>query len=258
MVSWGKSLRLEVIGVQGIPLIKRGDNIARLLVEALKRMGENLRDGDVVVVSQVIVSKAEGRVVKLKDVKPSLRARVMAERLGREAEVVELILREAEEVLRFRDGHLITRTRQGYVCANSAVDLSNVSGGDAASLLPLDPDLSAEKIRKEIRKLTGRKVAVIISDTFGRPFRLGQVNVALGVSGMEPIHDRRGEKDLYGRKLQVKEIAVADELASAAELVMGEADEGIPIAIIRGYKYKRSRKPGGRRLIRPREKDLFL
>ncbi|MHC1590202.1 MAG: coenzyme F420-0:L-glutamate ligase [Candidatus Hecatellaceae archaeon] len=253
-----KSLKLEVIGVQGIPLVRRGDSIARLLVEALKRMGENLQDGDVVVVSQVIVSKAEGRMVKLKNMKPGLKARIMAEKLGKEAEVVELILREALEVLRFRNGHLITRTRHGYVCANSGVDLSNVSGGDTAALLPSDPDLSAKKIKNEIYRLTGKRVAVVVSDTFGRPFRLGQVNVALGVSGMKPIHDRRGEKDLFGRKLQVKEIAVADELASAAELVMGEADEGIPIAVIRGYKYEESRKPGGRQLVRPRDKDLFL
>jgi len=188
-----KSLKLEVIGVQGIPLVRRGDSIARLLVEALKRMGENLQDGDVVVVSQVIVSKAEGRMVKLKNVKPGLKARIMAEKLGKEAEVVELILREALEVLRFRNGHLITRTRHGYVCANSGVDLSNVSGGDTAALLPSDPDLSAKKIKNEIYRLTGKRVAVVVSDTFGRPFRLGQVNVALGVSGMKPIHDRRGK-----------------------------------------------------------------
>jgi coenzyme F420-0:L-glutamate ligase/coenzyme F420-1:gamma-L-glutamate ligase len=250
--------KIEVFGVKGIPMVKPGDNIARLLVKALKTSGVKLENGDIIVVSQVIVSKAEGRMVKLKDVKPGLKARVMAEKLGKEAEVVELILREALEVLRFRNGHLITRTRHGYVCANSGVDLSNVSGGDAATLLPSDPDLSARKIRSEIYRLTGKRVAVIISDTFGRPFRLGQINVALGVSGMKPIHDRRGEKDLFGRELQVKEIAVADELASAAELVMGEADEGIPIAVIRGYKYEASRRPGGKQLIRPRDKDLFL
>jgi len=251
-------LKIEIFGIKGIPLVKAGDNIAKLLVEALNSSGFKLEDGDVVVVSQVIVSKAEGRVVKLKNVEVRPQARIIAERVGKEAEVVELILKEAEEVLRFRNGHLITRTKHGYVCANSGVDLSNVSGGDSASLLPSNPDLSARKIRKEIRRLTGKRVAVIISDTFGRPFRLGQVNVALGVSGMKPIHDRKGEKDLFGRELKVKEIAVADELASAAELVMGEATEGIPIAIIRGYKYEASRKPGGGLLVRPRGKDLFL
>ena len=250
--------RIEIIGVKGIGLVKEGDDLAKLIVEALERQSETLRDGDIVVIAQVVVSKAEGRVVKLSEVKPSPYARMLAERLGKEAEMVELILREAEEILRMRNGHLITRTRHGFVCANSAVDLSNVSGGDAAALLPLDVDRSAEHIRRRLRKLTGRRVAVIISDTFGRPFRMGQVNVALGVAGMEPIHDRRGEKDLYGRTLQVKEIAVADELASAAELVMGEADEGIPVAIIRGYRFKASRKPKGKVLIRPRDKDLFL
>ncbi len=250
--------KIEIYGIKGLPLIKPGDNIAKLLVEALRKSGLTLKDGDVIVVSQVIVSKAEGRIVKLKDVKVGPYARMVAEKTGRGAELVELILREASEVLRLRNGHLITRTKHGFVCANSGVDLSNVSGGDAAALLPANPDASAEKIRREIRRLTGKRVAVIISDTFGRPFRIGQVNVALGVAGMEPIHDRRGEKDLYGRILQVKEIAVADELASAAELVMGEADEGIPIAIIRGYRFKVSRKPGGARLIRPRDKDLFL
>ena len=250
--------KIEIIGVKGIPLVKPGDDLAELIVKALRQMGLELEDGDIVVISLVVVSKAEGRIVQLKDVKVSLQAKYIAEKIGKEAEVVELILREASEILRFRNGHLITRTKQGYVCANSGVDLSNVSGGDAASLLPLNPDESANKIRRKLQKLTGRKVAVIISDTFGRPFRLGQVNVALGVSGMEPIHDRRGEKDLFGRELKVKEIAVADEIASAAELVMGEASEGIPVAIVRGYRYKASLKPGGRRILRPPSKDLFI
>jgi coenzyme F420-0:L-glutamate ligase/coenzyme F420-1:gamma-L-glutamate ligase len=250
--------KIEIIGVKNIPLIKPGDDLAELIVKALEKMGIKIKDGDILVISQVIVSKAEGRIVKLRSIKPSLKAKNISEKIGKEAEVVELILRETSEILRFRNGHLITRTKHGYVCANSGVDLSNVSGGDAAALLPLNPDRSASRIRRKIKKLTGKNVAVIVSDTFGRPFRLGQINVALGVSGMKPIHDRRGEKDLFGRILQVKEIAVADELASAAELIMGEASEGIPVALIRGYKYEADLKAGGKRLLRPPSKDLFI
>lgn len=250
--------KIEIFGVKGLPLIRPGANLAKLIVEALKSSGLQLEDGDIIVVSQVVVSKMEGRIIRLREVEASPQARFMAEKIGKEPEVVELILREAEEILRFRDGHLITRTKQGYVCANSGVDLSNVSGGDEASLLPLNPDLSAKRLCLELRKLTGKRVAVIVSDTFGRPFRQGQVNVALGVYGMESIKDFRGRRDLFGRVLRVKEIAVADELASAAELVMGEADEGIPVAIIRGYRFKASRRLEGRRLLRPRGRDLFL
>jgi coenzyme F420-0:L-glutamate ligase/coenzyme F420-1:gamma-L-glutamate ligase len=156
------------------------------------------------------------------------------------------------------DGNLITETKHGFICANSGVDRSNVLGDRNVALLPKDPDSSADTIRQEVQRLTGSDVAVIISDTHGRPLRMGEINVAVGLAGMKPIRDRRGEKDLFGYVLKVKQTAIADELSSAAELVIGQADEGIPAAIIRGYKYPRSEGSSATQLVRPNEKDLFL
>ncbi|MFQ5762888.1 MAG: coenzyme F420-0:L-glutamate ligase [Candidatus Bathyarchaeia archaeon] len=250
--------KVEVLGVHGIPLVKHGDDIVEMLCDALDAHGIKLQDGDILVVAQSIVSKAEGATVRLKDVEPSPRARIISEEIDKDPAVVEVILREADCVVRLRGGRLITRTRHGWVCANSAVDVSNVSGGDVAATLPRNPDASARRIREKVHTLTGRRVAVVISDTFGRPFRHGQVNVAIGVAGIKPIYDRRGEKDLYGYELQAKEIAVADELASTAELVMGEAAEGVPVAVIRGYRYGSVEDARISDLQRPLEQELFL
>lgn len=249
--------RVEVIGVEGLPIIKTGDSIGRLVVEAASKQGTPIHDGDVLVVTHVFVSRAEGNVVDLNSVVPSEFARSIAEQLGKDPALVEVVLRESKGISRMRDGILITETRHGFVCANSGVDRSNVSGENNVALLPKDPDMSAQKIRAVVRELTGCDVAVIVSDTHGRPLRNGEINVAIGVAGLKPIRDRRGEKDLFGYVLRVKQTAVADELASAAELVIGQASEGVPVAIIRGYNYSKSDGARAIELVMPKEKDLY-
>jgi coenzyme F420-0:L-glutamate ligase/coenzyme F420-1:gamma-L-glutamate ligase len=249
--------QVQVIAVEGLPLIKRGDDLAKLICEAARKQHTPIQDGDTLVVTHVAVSKAEGNVVNLDKVKPRKKARDVAEITGKEPELVEVILQESNEIVRMRKGVLITESKQGFVSANSGVDRSNIEGIRNVAPLPKDPDLSASKIRAGIKELTGRNVAVIVSDTHGRPFRMGEVNVAVGLSGLKPIRDRRGEKDLFGYVLRIKQTAIADELASAAELVIGQADEGIPVAIIRGYHYPRSETAKARELARPKEKDMF-
>lgn len=249
-------VRVEVIGLKGIPLVKEGDDLGELIVKASEREGVGLRDGDVVVVSQVVVSKAEGRVVGLAEQRPSPFAEAAAERLGKDPRHVEVVLRCSRRVVRMGRGLIISEAPGGHICANAGVDLSNVGQGLAA-LPPLDPDSSARRLRERIKELKGVEVAVIIADTHGRPLRRGAVNVAIGCSGLEPLLDRRGERDLYGRVLRSKVVCVADELASAAELVMGQADEGVPVAIIRGYGYKAGETPASS-IPRSEEDDLFL
>lgn len=250
--------RVEIIGVEGIPIVKKGDNLPQLILDALEKQGIELLDGDILVVCQSVVSRAEGRVRKLADVKPSVAAEALAEQINKDPRLVELVLSEAKYVLRATKEALITRTRLGWICANSGVDLSNVDGGESASLLPIDPDKSARVIRDYVAEKTGKRVAVVITDTFGRPHREGQVNVAIGVAGMKPIWDRRGEKDLFGYTLRVKQIAVADEIAAAAELVMGNSSEGIPVAIVRGYRYIPDDEASSSTLKRPLERELFI
>jgi len=249
---------IQIFEIGGLPLIKAGDNLAELICEAAERQGTPIQDGDIIVVTHVAVSKAEGRVINLDDVVPSTFAKTFAELYGKDPALVETILKESKGIIRMVDGKIITETKHGFICANSGIDKSNVPGERCVALLPEDPDSSAARIRHNIKKLTGKDVAVIISDTHGRPLREGEINVAIGVSGLKPIRDRRGEKDLFGYTLRVKQTAVADELASAAELVIGQADEGIPAAIIRGYRYIKSEDAKAKELIRPKEKDLFL
>ncbi len=209
-------------------------------------------------VSHIVVSRAEGNVVNLDDVKPSDFAKTFAQQFDKDPAVVEVVLRQSKGIVRMGDGKLITESLHGFVCANSGVDKSNVPGERTVAPLPRNPDLSAQRTRRKIRELTGKDVAVIISDTHGRPLRQGEINIAIGVAGINPIRDRRGERDLFGYALKVKRTAIADELASAAELVIGQANEGIPVAIIRGYPYPRSEKAKATDLIRPREEDLFI
>ncbi len=249
---------VQVLPVTGLPMIKKGDNLAQLISRSARRQGTPVKDGDVIVVTHVAVSKAEGHVFNLDDVVPSRFAETVARRLDKDPALVEVILRESRAIRRMGDGHLITETHHGFVCANAGVDQSNVSGDRTVAALPKNPDRSARKIRDAILKLTGKDVAVIVSDTHGRPFRMGEINIAIGVAGITPIRDRRGETDLFGYVLHVKQTAVADELASAAELVIGQAKEGIPAAIVRGYKYPYAEKASAKVLIRARRKDLFL
>ncbi|MCX8170827.1 MAG: coenzyme F420-0:L-glutamate ligase [Candidatus Bathyarchaeota archaeon] len=249
---------IRIIPIMGLPIIKSGDDLGLLICEAAARQGTPIEDGDIIVVTHVIVSRAEGDVVNLNDIVPSEFAKTIAKEFDKDPALVEVVLRESKSIVRMGDGHIISETKHGFICANAGVDKSNVPGERNVALLPRDPDLSARKIRQRIREVSGKDVAVLISDTHGRPLRNGEINVAIGVSGIKPIRDRRGEKDLFGYTLKVKQTAIADELASAAELVIGQADEGIPAAIIRGYPYERSEDATARDLIRTREKDLFI
>jgi len=249
---------IQVISIEGLPVIKRGDNLAELICQAAEKQGTPIQDGDIIVVSHIAVSRAEGSIINLNEVRPSTFAVQLAKELNKDPRLVEVVLRESKGIIRMGDGKLITETKHGFICANSGVDVSNVPGENKVALLPRNPDRSAREIREEIKRITGRDVAVIISDTHGRPLREGEINIAIGIAGIKPIKDRRGEKDLFGYTLRVKHTAIADELASAAELVIGQADEGIPAAIIRGYKYPKSEEAKATELIRPREKDLFI
>lgn len=248
---------IQIIGIKELPVIKKGDNLAELICSAAKKQGTPLQHGDIIVITHVIVSRAEGNTVNLDTVIPSTFAKTIAEQYGKDPALVEVVLRESKSIVRMDRGILITESKHGIVCANSGVDKSNVPEDRIVALLPDNPDDSAKKIRKEIRRLTGCEVAVIISDTHGRPLRRGEINVAIGLAGIKPIKDRRGEKDLFGYVLKIKQTAIADELASAAELVIGQADEGIPAAIIRGYNYPKSKTAKATKLIMPKEKDLF-
>ena len=247
--------KICIYGLEGIPEVKPGDDLAKLIVEAAERSGVGVMDDDVIVVSQKIVSKAENRLVRLRDVTPSSFALNLAEAEGKDPRLVELILREAKRIVKVKNGHIIAETRHGFVCANSGVDKSNIPGDDTVSLLPIDPDASAKRIRDRIKEIKGVDVAVIISDTFGRAWRIGQVNFAVGVAGMKPTIDYRSLNDPYGYTLKVTAIAVADELAAAAELVMGKLSR-IPVAVIRGFKPIRG-EGSAKELVRPIEEDLF-
>jgi coenzyme F420-0:L-glutamate ligase/coenzyme F420-1:gamma-L-glutamate ligase len=249
------SSELRVFGIAGIPEVQPGDDLAALILDAAGRQGIELTTGDVLVVTQKIVSKAEGRLVRLSAVEPSDFARRVAVDTGKDARHVEVVLDESRRIVRMDRGVLITETRHGFVCANSGVDASNTGAPDLLALLPEDPDRSAEALRQAIEERTGAAVAVVISDTFGRPWREGTDQVAIGVAGLLPLKDYAGQKDAYGYELRVTQVAVADELAGAAELVMGKLDR-IPVAVIRGYSYEPGRA-SARDLIRDREKDLF-
>ena len=245
---------VRVIGVAGLPEVGQGDDLPSLIVKAAAGQGAALEPGDVVVVTQKIVSKAEGRVVSLAAVKPSPAAKQLARATEKDPQLVELILQESVRIVRQREGVLITETRHGFVCANAGIDASNVGEG-VVSLLPADPDRSAAAIRAAIAERTGLAVAVIISDTFGRPWREGHMNVAIGLAGMAPFADYVGQRDSHGYELRVSSLAVADELAAAAELVMGKLS-AVPVAIVRGYDYPQGCGTA-RDMVRPAERDLF-
>lgn len=246
---------VRVIAITGLPEIRPGDSLACLLVDAAARQGTPIQSGDVVVITQKVVSKAEGRLIDLRDVQPSSFAQMIADQWGKDAQHVEVVLRESRRIVRMDRGVIISETRHGYVCANAGVDASNVGGGAVLCLLPLDPDASAAAIRADIAHRTGADVAVIISDTFGRPWRDGTTEVAIGVAGMLPIRDYVGQRDPYGYELRVTSVCVADELATAAELVTGKL-ERVPAALIRGYPYQRG-EGKARQIVRAPERDLF-
>lgn len=247
----------SVIPVPGLPEIVAGDDIADIISVAAGASGTSIAAGDVVVVAQKIVSKAEGRRVGLASVTPTDRAIELAAKCGKDPRLVELIIGESSEIVRCASGVLIARHRCGFVVANAGIDQSNLpGGGDHALLLPVDPDASAERLARRFSAAAGGTVAAIVNDSFGRPFREGTCGVAIGCAGVEALIDRRGERDREGRTLQATVIAHADEIAAAASIAMGQADEGIPVVIVRGVSLGRAPRPA-RALVRAIELDLF-
>jgi coenzyme F420-0:L-glutamate ligase/coenzyme F420-1:gamma-L-glutamate ligase len=250
--------RVELVPVEGVSEVDPGDRLGELIARAVTGGGETLTDEDVLVVSQKIVSKAEGRIVELADVDPGERAIEQAGRLGKDPRVVELILRESVDVVRAERNVLIVESRAGSISANAGIDASNVPGDERVALLPEDPDASARRLRAELRELSGAAPAVVISDSFGRPWRLGQTDVAIGCAGLAPVDDWRGRIDSHGTELAATVIAVADEVAAAADLVRAK-DEGVPVAIVRGLArfVTAGDGPGAAAVRRPKEDDLF-
>jgi coenzyme F420-0:L-glutamate ligase/coenzyme F420-1:gamma-L-glutamate ligase len=246
--------RYEVIGIEGIGEVQPGDDIARLVLDAAARQHTPVTGGDVLVLSQKIVSKTEGRLLRLSDIAPSTMATTFATELGRDPRLIEVILRESRRVVRMDRGVLVTETRHGWVCANAGVDQSNVDA-DMVALLPEDPDRSARAFRDAVRERTRAEIHVIVADTFGRPWREGLVNIAIGVAGFAPLRSYLGERDPAGRPLQATILAIADELAAAAEPVMGKLDR-IPAAIVRGLPLAPSEE-GSKALLRDPARDLF-
>jgi coenzyme F420-0:L-glutamate ligase/coenzyme F420-1:gamma-L-glutamate ligase len=245
---------LHVFAVHGIPDVMRDDDLAALIAGAVAREGRRIETGDVFVVAQKVVSKAEGAIVRLDQVEPSRMAAQWAADNGKDARMVEVILRESRRIVRMDHGVLIAETRHGFVCANAGVDASNVPPG-FVTVLPRDPDASAERLRVAVSAAFGCQVAIVVSDTFGRPWREGAVNVAVGVAGLQPLLDYRGTADTYGRPLTSTVIALADEVAGAAEIVMRKS-AATPVAIVRGAAHWAG-QGGGRMLVRDASRDLF-
>lgn len=245
---------MQLIALKGLPLVKNGDEVGKLIVGAAQKQGLRLEDGDVIVVAQTIVSKAEGNVVDLRKVKSSKKAEQIAARLDKDSREVEVILQQSSEIVRL--GHvIISRTKHGFVCANAGVDHTNVDP-EHVTILPDDPDASAARIRDFIKRKLGTDVSVIISDTQGRAFRMGCVGVAVGVAGMNSLLDLLGKRDLHDRELRVTVTSPADALAAAAVSVMGEANEGIPVVVVKRAIYERG-KGNAKELVMPLERDLF-
>jgi coenzyme F420-0:L-glutamate ligase/coenzyme F420-1:gamma-L-glutamate ligase len=254
-----KPTQITLTAIPGLPLFQPGDDIALSVLDRMSQAGLAFQYGDVLVLCQKIVSKAEGRAVRLSDVVPSRDAQRLAAETGKDPRLIELILGESQRVLRARPHLVIAEHRLGWICANAGIDRSNVDQSDddgVVLLLPQNPDVSAKKIREQLVAASGTEVAVIINDTHGRPFRNGAVGVAIGVAGMSPLSDLRGQSDLFGYRLQTSVLGTADEIASAASLLMGQADEGRPAVLVRGAPICLG-EGGARDLQRSEEQDLF-
>lgn len=251
--------RVQLTALPGMPMVEPGADLAALIVAALDRAQETLADGDVLVLAQKIVSKAENRYAYLNDVAPGADARELADYVDKDPRLVELILRESVDVLRTRKGAIIVEHRNGYVHANAGIDQSNIESdpdNPRVLLLPENPDASAAQLRARLREITGATIAVIVNDSAGRAWRTGVVGFALGTAGLVPLENRIGTRDLFGRPLEITEVAVADEIAAAASLLMGQAAEGAPVVLVRGANITVA-DAGSGALIRPREQDLF-
>ncbi len=248
---------LALTALEPFPLVREGDDLAALILEGLAAAGLTLQTDDAVVLAQKVVSKAEGRRVWLDEVVPSVEALRLAAETGKDPREVELILRESRAILRTRPGLIIAEHRLGFICANAGIDHSNLEDGEeAVLLLPRDPEASARRLRDRLRAATGAQVGVLVIDSHGRPWRMGTVGVAIGVAGLPALLDLRGRPDLFGRPLRVTQVGLADELAAAASLVMGQADEGRPVVHVRGLPYPLA-EGSLADLLRPREQDLF-
>ncbi|MCK9150381.1 coenzyme F420-0:L-glutamate ligase [Methanobacterium alcaliphilum] len=256
-------MHIQLLGLNKIPLLKHDDDLSELILESAQIQDITIENGDILVIAETAISKIEGNFIDLKSIIPSQKAEDLALKTGKDPQLVEAILDQSNEIVKVGHDFIVCETRHGFVCANAGIDESNVSEG-MATPMPTNPDASAKSIKEKITEKTGKEIAVIISDTQGRPFRDGAVGVAVGVSGIKAIWDRKGEIDLYGRKLQTTKIAVADELAASASLIMGQADEGIPVVIVRGYNSfellkedSKERSNGIKSLIRPKKFDAF-
>jgi coenzyme F420-0:L-glutamate ligase/coenzyme F420-1:gamma-L-glutamate ligase len=251
--------QLTITGLRGVPMVRAGDDLAAIALAAYEATGLAPEDGDVLVVAQKIVSKAEDRIVDVATVEPSPQATALAAEVEKDPRLVEVILSESRRIVRHRPNLMIAEHRRGWVMANAGIDHSNIApddGTDRVLLLPLDPDASAESLQRELAVRSGKRISVIVSDSFGRPFRRGTVGIALGAAGLPAVIDWRGHPDLFGRKLEVTETGFADEIAAAASLVMGQADEAVPIALVRGLLWSAPDAPAAE-LVRPAEHDLF-
>ena len=246
---------IKLTAVRGIPEIRPGDDVGAAIVRAVQNMNMKLSDGDIIVVAQKVISKSEGRLVNLESVRPSEFALEISAKQNRDPRLIEVILNESANIIRMDEHVLITETKHGFICANAGVDRSNVSGIDWVSLLPVSPDDSALLLKTRLAELTNAGVAVIITDTFGRPWREGLTNVAIGISGMQPLKDMRGKLDDHGKQLSATVLAVADELAAASGLLMKKTSR-IPVVIVRGYYFEHG-DGKSKELIRAKERDLF-
>lgn len=250
---------VKLIGLKNIPMIKQNDNIGTIIIQAAESEGLEVMDNDIFVIAETVVSKAEGNLIDLDSIDVSELAMEISKETSKDPRVVQTIIEESVEIIKVGPDFIISETKNGFICANAGIDESNVENGFLKPM-PVDPDESADVIRTTIESTTEKKVAVILSDTQGRPFREGAVGVAIGISGMNPVWNRQGEKDLYQRELQTTTIAVADELASAASIVMGQASEGLPVVIVRGVDYfekLRSTSADIKPILRPKKFDVF-
>ncbi|WP_394327056.1 coenzyme F420-0:L-glutamate ligase [Methanobrevibacter cuticularis] len=252
-------MKLELFGLSEIPLVIEGDKISSLIISALKKQAINLEDGDIILIAETLISKSEGNIIELDKITPSKRADEIATLTKKDSRLVEAIINESNEIIEIGPDFIISETKHGFVCANAGIDESNVDKG-LATPMPKNPDNSAMKISSELEKELDVEIAVIITDTQGRAFRNGAVGVAIGCYGISPLWERSGEKDLYGRELQTTEIAIADELAAAASLLMGQANEGIPVVVIKdfsSFRILKNKESTIKSLLRPKELDVF-
>ena len=252
-------MTLELIGLKEIPLVKKGDNIAEIILDDLKKEEIPIEDGDIFLIAETLISKAEGNFIEIEKLEPTQEAIEIAEKAKKDPKIVQAILDASNEVIVVGHNFMVTETKHGFVCANAGIDESNAADG-LATPMPENPDLSAKIIRETLEEASGKDVAVIVTDTQGRAFRVGAIGTAIGCSGIKPLWVRIGDKDLYGRALETTEVATADELAAAASLLMGQADEGIPIVLVKGFsafETLRDTEAGIDQLIRPKEFDAF-